>query len=198
MSINDPLSPDAVKQVFDVVPMNWRTEYKPIKDKPGEFKPVIWVDLVKKGSRGESVPHRLVDLQRNTQLWPHVEPYHAAWAKGQEPPVDGTPLEAWPGVTREQVEVLKHLHIRTVEDLAQTNEPALERIGMGSRRLRERAQTYLKSKEGGHAQIAAALGSRDEEIAELKRQLAEQAKDIAALTRDKPQRDRPGDVAKRA
>jgi hypothetical protein len=66
-----------------------------------------------------------------------------AFKAGREAPVSGTALEAWPILNRAQIAELKHLQIRTVEELANLSDVQVQHIGMGGMRLRELAGAYL-------------------------------------------------------
>lgn len=168
-----PLAPetDSRSQV-DIVILEIWPDHVPIADKPGEFREVHKVKWAKRGTNGHETVESVHRLKKMPQLWERIEPAYERWLKGQETPVDGTPLEAWPGLTKGQVDHMRLLHIRSVEDLAQCTDSALEKIGMGARTLRDRARTYVQAKAGS-AQIEAALAKRDEENEQLRAEVAE-------------------------
>lgn len=173
----DPLSPDAVHQEINVVPMNFRTDYIPIAGKPGEFKDVHGVDLVKKGSNGESTPWTIKSLQKEQLLWPYIKPFYERWLEGQEEPTEGTPLDVLPFLPKPVIEHLKSLLIRTAEDLAAANDADMDRIGMGARGWRQKTISYLEAKDGA-AKISAVndeltqqVERQQEEIEQLKAQV---------------------------
>ncbi|MCP2134597.1 hypothetical protein J2S28_001649 [Rhizobium sp. SLBN-94] len=104
--------------------------------------------------------------------WDQIEPAYKAWKAGHEVPVDGTPLSAWPGITPDKAEVLRRYGIRTVEEVSRLVESQLERIQLpGMRDMRRSAVLFLENK--GAAESAARETERDNEIANLKAQLAE-------------------------
>jgi len=76
--------------------------------------------------------------------WPEE---YRAFREGREQPLDGTPLEEWPILTKAMVEELKHWKIRTVEELAQLSDVAIQQIGIGGRALRDRAKAFLDDAE---------------------------------------------------
>ncbi|HEY1299236.1 MAG TPA: hypothetical protein VGF07_01990 [Stellaceae bacterium] len=78
------------------------------------------------------------DIERNR--WPEA---YAAFKSGQEAPITGTPIEEWPVLNRAMVGELRHLEIRTVEELARLSDVQVQRIGMGGTILRERARAFL-------------------------------------------------------
>ena len=179
----DPFSQDATHQRPDVVPMDFRVDYKPVNDKPGEFREVHKVTLRKRGSGDGTV--WLISELKTSQLWPFVEPYYDAWVKGQEEPVIGTPLDVLPFVPKEAVARLKLIQIKTAEDLAESNETVLQRIGMGARSLRDKARAYLANK--ADSAIADRAQKMEAENAELKARVEELIEQVNSLV-DKPKR----------
>lgn len=116
-----------------------------------------WLDSIREGVNQERIPAE----------WLHA--YQAAlkmYKEQQEIPENGTPVKNWPAVSPSQVKMLLDLNIRTVEDLAQATEEALNRIGMGARALKSKAQAWLDS-SGGQGKLAGELESlrvRNEEL----------------------------------
>lgn len=105
---------------------------------------------------------------------------YAAFKAGQEMPVNGTPLEEWPVLSRAQALTLKSFEMRTVEDVAGMNEYAIQRVGMGARQLQQKALVYLdKAKSDAVANRAIELENRltqsntekDSQIARLNEQI---------------------------
>lgn len=85
-----------------------------------------------------------------------------AWRTGQEMPVQGTPIRGWPLASPSQQQNIIAANVRTVEDLANANQEALGRIGMGALDMKERAKTWLASVlgPGKVAQESVALKAR--------------------------------------
>lgn len=189
----DPNSPEAVSKDINVVPMNFTVDYIPDREKPGELREIHRVDLVKKGTHGESTPWSIPALKKDSILWPHVQPYYEHWLKGQEDPVEGTPLDSLPFLPRMVVDHLKGIHIRTAEDLAEATEGALARIGMGARGWREKARSYLDAKAGA-SQIAAVNADLKAENEQLRADMEELRGQVNTLMVDKPKRGRPRKV----
>jgi len=173
----------------DIVPVEFWVDHRPIHDRPGEFKPVEQVKWAKRGQPNHQTVEAISRVRKNPQLWNAIEPYYKHWLKGQEAPTDGTPLEAWAGVTKGQVQQLKLLLIRTVEELAQVGDGTMQRIGMGARTLVERAQAFVDHKRGS-AVVEAALVSEREKRAELEGEVAELKAMVEALT--PPEKRGPG------
>lgn len=188
----DPMSPDAVKHEVNVVPMNFRKDFIPVHGSPGEFKEVHKVDLVKRGSgHGDATPWKISALKQDRIIWPAVEPYYEHWLKGQEEPIEGTPIDACPFIPPSLVAHLKALLFRTAEELAKATDADLERIGMGARMWREKARLYVEAK-GGDAKLADALAERDQENAQLRSEVDELRRQVNSLVGSAPRkRGRP-------
>ena len=174
----------------DIAILEISRDHRPIAGKPGEFKEVHIIEWAKRGTNATT--RETVDrLRKMPQLWERIEPSYERWLKGQETPVDGTPLEAWPGLTKGQVEHLRLLHVRSVEELAGVTDSTLDKIGMGARALRERARLFVQAKQGS-AQLEAALVERDEENARLREEMAELRALVETL---KPKKGRKAEAA---
>jgi len=98
-----------------------------------------------------------------------VEKKHEAWRKGIAIPEFGTSVRAWGFLSPAQTENVINAGILTVEELADANENAMSRIGMGARELVKKAKAWL---EGANAQ---------ERIQEIEGKLAALASENAAL-----------------
>lgn len=101
---------------------------------------------------------------------------YKAFTDAQEVAQEGTPIEIWPVMTRQQVEVYKYLNIKTVEQVAELSEAVIGKVGIGARELQKKAKAWL----------AAAAGSADVqrhavENDELKAELKELQKKVAEL-----------------
>lgn len=126
---------------------------------------------------------------------------YQAFKLNQEVPLEGMPLAEWPILGRGDVEVLNYIGIRTVEELAQAPDSAVEKIRSGHT-YKRKAQTYLAAaRDGAHAQkLATALAQRDAEIELLKSQMRQLAARMAGEdgpededdTEPQPARRRPG------
>ena len=99
--------------------------------------------------------------------------------------VTGTPLEAWPVITRSQVEELKHFRVRTVEDLAALSDAATA-SGMGLQSLKQKAKAFLEAAAGnGGAKFQAAIEQKDAQIATLEKMVKDQSEKIEQLLKAK-------------
>lgn len=74
---------------------------------------------------------------------------YAAFKRGEARASVGTPLEAWPILTKSRVLELKGLGFLSVDDVAAASDSVLQRMGMGSRELREQARAYIDAAKGG-------------------------------------------------
>ena len=115
------------------------------------------------------------------------------WRRGVEVPVNGTPVRSWPVLSPSEVKRCIDANVLTVEDLAVANEPALQRLGMGARGLKDKAVTWISERDGpGKAvQELAAIKMQNEELG---RQLAETQEVVrklgAKLSEREPKRAR--------
>lgn len=82
----------------------------------------------------------------DTVLYAHA---YAAFKAGDKEQVVGTALEHWPPAAAHVVEDLKHLKIRTVEQLAAVSDANLPALGIGGRSLRDQALAWLELAKGG-------------------------------------------------
>jgi hypothetical protein len=109
-----------------------------------------------------------------------LRPYYEAYMRGEEAPVQGTPLSAWAGLRPEQVEVLKLSGLKTVEDVAAMTETHLTSIKLPAlREIKGQAQHFLDSAD--QTRFAAKLAEKDEQVALLKAENMERDEQIRAL-----------------
>lgn len=112
---------------------------------------------------------------------------YQAFKDNQEQIDDGTPLNMWVLLNKAQVEELKALGIRTVEELAEASEAILQG-GLGIRKLQGKASSWLKAtKQKAFAtKLTDELEKRDEEIEMLKKQISklQQTFDASAVAAD--------------
>ncbi len=106
----------------------------------------------------------------------------SAFTNNEGEHVEGTPLEAWPGITRSQVEEMRFFNIRTVEQLATLSDAHTGKF-MGMNTMKTRAQAFLDAAKGNAAneKMVAELESRDNEILSLKQGMAELSKTVAKM-----------------
>lgn len=119
---------------------------------------------------------------------------YRAFKAGQEAPLSGTPLEEWPILNRAMIAELKHLQIRTVEELANLSDLAVQHIGMGGTVLRERARAWLD--EAQHEAFSAKLVAENDvlrsRVATLEQQVEALGQHVLQLSQsNRVMRDMP-------
>ncbi len=134
-----------------IAPEEFWIEYQPQSD--GSQKSIEMVRWVKKGMQTPATVEEKVSRMSRTNSvgqhsleWQVLKPYYDNWKKGEAAPVNGTPLAAWPGATPQLVKALVPANIRSVEDLAEMEDSAVQRIAIP--RLREyqkNARAFLEA-----------------------------------------------------
>lgn len=132
---------------------------------------------------------------RFPQVWlDKIQAGYEAWRRGEELEVEGTPLRNWPVIGQSQRMNCEAAHIRTIEELAEASDSALELVGMGAIALRQRARDWLKANEGEGGKLVLELdaarvriGELETEVGELKTRLEEAKAELAKVA------SKPGD-----
>ncbi len=109
---------------------------------------------------------------------------------GLEESPTGTPLEKWPPMTPAMCLMLKAMHIRTVEELANLNDNIVQEIGIGGRQFRDKARDFVE-RANEEAPIAAANARAEQAEAALAR-LQAQMDDVLARLPPDPEKRGPG------
>lgn len=123
--------------------------------------------------------------------WSVIGPAYEAWKEGTEIPETGTPLEAWSGVTKEQVKILKSLDVRTVEDVRDMGENTMTKLRIpNARQLPKLAGDYLSGADS--AEKDAKIAELEERMAAMTEMLEQQLEKPAKA--EKPKRGRPKKV----
>lgn len=106
---------------------------------------------------------------------------HQAFLDGIEAPLEGTSVANWPSASPSQVKLLQAANLRTVEDLANANEEALSRIGMGGRALKAKAIEWLTAAKdtGRLAEEISALKVQNEELSATNKELMGQIRELS-------------------
>ena len=136
-----------------IAPEEFYVDYEPQPD--GSQKAVEWVRWVKKGMQTPATCvekcSRLFKPSKNGQFTPEatvLKPYYDNWKAGQAAPVSGTPLAAWPGATPALVKALTPCNIRSIEDLAEMEDSAIQRLAVpGLRDKQKQARAYLEAQK---------------------------------------------------
>lgn len=132
-------------------------------------------------------PSRVGDDQDGSKLafmtarWAQIEPAYDAWKTGQEMPVSGTPLSIWPGLNADQVEVLRQVGIRSVEEIRDLSETQISRVPLPNMRdLKKQAHLFLENT--GSAAAAAREAEKDQIIASMQERMEAMEKLLDART----------------
>lgn len=133
----------------------------------------FYIDRIKPPAEVDDSMRENPSFNYMAHRWEHiVKPAYDAWKSGQEIPENGTPLAAWPGVTKEQVEYLRKLAIKSVEDLAAINEATVAKLPFpNARKLPEMAKEFLGGRD--KAAVAGELAEANERIAAMEAMLEE-------------------------
>lgn len=116
-----------------------------------------WFSSLEQQAREERIPSAWVNQYKEA---------YAAWKKGEEIPLHGTPIKGWAVLSPAHQLNVVSADILTIEDLAQANDEAMKRIGLGALELRDKAQAWLKSagSQGIMTQEAAALKAKNRQL----------------------------------
>jgi len=101
------------------------------------------------------------------------------YLKGNELPREGTPVQTWSQLTKEQARRLKSIGLTTVEDLALQPDSALGQIGLDGRYIRDLAKAWIgEAKDKGIiarelADANVKLEAQADRIGTLEAQIAE-------------------------
>lgn len=108
------------------------------------FDDIEMVEILIPGDRLSTSVQQVKDEHR--RRWPKA---YAAFKEGQEAPVDGTPLEQLPGITKARVEELRYYHVRAIEQLASMPDELLMKAApMDGRGLRDKAKRWVEATTG--------------------------------------------------
>lgn len=103
--------------------------------------------------------------------------YLAFKANQSQEAASGTPLAAWPLLTRAQVEEAKYLGAHTVEQLAEASDGGIQKFGPGWISIRQKARDWLTAAKDGAllVRLRSELEERDGRIKALEEMLTKQA-----------------------
>ena len=128
-----------------------------------------YVEIIVPGDKTTSVFRPVRDLDKG-----RFARQYQAFKSNEVQTNFGTPLEAWPGITRAQCEELKFFKIYTVEQLSGMPDSIASRF-MGMNQLRTRAKDFLEASKGTVQleQFRKAIEDRDSELEVLRRAIAD-------------------------
>jgi len=93
-----------------------------------------WIRDMEEGARQDRIPIQ----------WPQI--YRQAlklWLENRQDPEFGTPVKDWPAISPAQVRILQDVGITSIEQVAEMNDEAISKVGMGGRALKSKAQAWL-------------------------------------------------------
>lgn len=169
-------------------------------------KPVDWVEYAAAHAIANSTtwarvedlrPPEEMDSDRDPQgtklyhleaVWSFIKPRYEAWKKGMDMPETGTPLSVWPGVNEAEIFELNRAGIKSVEELANSGDGALDKVALPNvREFRKQARMFIEAQATqANAQTIMDLKERQEATEAALAEALEQLKEA-----QKPKRGRP-------
>jgi len=119
-----------------------------------------WLDYLDTQVQEGRIPDVFVDSYKRA---------YDKYKKGEDLPLNGTPIKTWPPLSPAQITNLIALNIHTVEDLAALNEEGKARFGMGIVELQRKAKNWLEESQSIGAAVAR-LTALETEFKDLKDQ----------------------------
>lgn len=111
---------------------------------------------------------------------PHFQALYEAWKKGEEAPVNGTPITGWALLSPAEQKTILAVGIRSIEDLSTLSDEAVRAVGMGASVWKQKAIDWLRAaKDTGP--LVAELATLKRDNATLKEQNEAILKEIQAL-----------------
>lgn len=143
-----------------------------------------YISIMQPGNKDSIVIRPATSMDKN-RFAEHWRKFQARTDENEEH-IEGTLLSEWPGVTRAQVEELRYLNVRTVEQLANLSDSNSQGI-MGIQLLKTKAKKYLEAAEkSATAEALADLQAKYDEL------VAAASKEQASLVEEAPRkRGRP-------
>jgi hypothetical protein len=140
------------------VRFEWFDEEDPTETKKcgyPRYKRIQIIRTLIPGSKDERVDRvREEHKRRFPRAW-------AAFLAGEEGVVDGTPLKAFPGLSKDDISTAVHFHVLSVEQLASMSDEHIGNLGHGWRGKRDGAKNWLASQRS--AQPMAELNAQLED-----------------------------------
>lgn len=128
------------------------------------FVETEYIEIRTPGSRDAVArPAKPRDIERFPK---HYDAFKARVAE----PETGTPLTEWPQISRSMAEEFSYFNVKTVEQLIAMSDQNAGRF-MGINELKRKAKEWLVASDSSKAEEA--IKTRDDEIAELKAQVAQ-------------------------
>ena len=119
-----------------------------------------------------------------------IEKGYAAWKKGEELPIEGTPLKQWAVLPPSMLQNFLSQNLFTIEQLAEASDEALNPVGMGARMFRNQAQDWIKlNKEDERGKMVAQLAQLQADNQAFKDQILEQQRQMKEMFDKLPNTD---------
>lgn len=172
-----------------IVPILFWKEYDPQPD--GSVREIEKVEWSRRGTANATTVEKISRLAKKqingdqNPIWLALKPYYESWKDGQETPIDGTPLAAWPGATPQLVKALEPYHVRSIEDLANLTDGTMARVPVpGIRGFRDTAKAYVAA-ASTTAPVAGELAALREKTSNYESRIAELEELVKSLAADK-------------
>ena len=153
-----------------------------------------WVSWVKKGqSIQDEMRSKIKFMAKYYCLeWGYIEPFYKAWKANEDAPIDGTPISAWPGASKQIVKVLNQVNIRSIDDFCDMEDSALSKLAMPGLRVKQRECRMFREAQKNSAPQAAKLLKLEEENNYLRNELDELKKQIEQVAATSEPKRGPG------
>lgn len=163
------------KQLPDIVPLEFWTELEPdpASSDPTKLREVDWCRYARRGSINATTEQKVARLKKSLiGHWDVLGRFYDAWKDKRTANFEGIPLDAWPGISKSAVEVLRKFHILSVEHLADATDEVLVRTGVPSiREMQRRAKHYLGARD--HVAAAESRAEQERENERLRSEIAD-------------------------
>ncbi len=166
----DEFMPRVDHEPAHIFPLKFWTDYEGTDGE--ELAAIEWVQWTKKGTTNATITEdKIRRVMKDPAKWTVLQPYYDAWKRQEKAPVNGYPIDAWPGVTPEQSKVLKERHVLSVEDLANSSQADLGKLGLpGILQLQGKAKAFLEARQNT-APVAAEVAALREENKAMREEL---------------------------
>ena len=141
-----------------------RNEEKSKEEGRPIFEEVDYIEIVQPGNKDSIVKRPVMEMDKER----FADGYRRFLERQDQDVLEGTPLEEWPAVTRSQVEELRYVNIRTVEQLAAISDSNAQQF-MGLKGLKTKAVKFIESARD--EATAEALAEANEKMAKMQEQL---------------------------
>lgn len=145
------------------------------------FKDMEYVRIMVPGDKDSIIIRPARDMDKG-----RFQKQYTAFTAGEAEVHEGTPLKAWPMVTRSQVEELKFFGVFTVEHLADLADVHVQKfMGMGALKVKAQAFIQAARETAPLEQLNTAIDQKDAEISALNQAVEELKEMVTALQKGK-------------